>query len=192
MKRFVIVVSLLLMALRLLLVAGALASGTVSGVLLGISGLVVCITTAAAWLRGRPDWSVGGIVVGLSYLAVLSLRCDVDQVAAWLPVFWLVFALQCWVRWWLWTSCTVTGPVFVAVVDRGPYRWIRHPMNLVDFLLAGVVALQFPCWHNALAVAIVAAAKFGTIATEEKFLLQYQVYREYSSAVRWRVFPGVW
>lgn len=79
-----------------------------------------------------------------------------------------------------------------ALVQHGPYRWIRHPMYST-LLLAGLAAARLAGgagpWLTLAALAVVLALK---AAVEEQALLQryadYAAYRRRS----WRFVPGIY
>lgn len=192
MNNAVLVLSFLLLVLRIALVAAVVLSGTVSGAVLGVSGSITIATTIAAWSAGRPDLSWSGLGVGVGHLAVM-LFVPGQVHLQWVgPIFWALFVVQCWVRWCLGRRCTVTGPVFVSVVDWGPYAWVRHPMTFIELLMAVVFAVEFPSIWNAAVLIFVLQAKLCITLWEEKFLLSEASYRDYAERVRWRWLPGVW
>jgi protein-S-isoprenylcysteine O-methyltransferase Ste14 len=79
------------------------------------------------------------------------------------------------------------------LVDRGPYRWVRHPGY------AGAVLA-----HLALRLALgslwgLAPAALGCVAVALRVVAEERVlrrglagYAEYALRVRWRLLPGVW
>jgi protein-S-isoprenylcysteine O-methyltransferase Ste14 len=81
-----------------------------------------------------------------------------------------------------------------TVVDRGPYRWVRHPAytGLVVFFVGGGLALNN--WASLLVLALVPTAGLVVrIRSEERALLaglgeDYQRY----AATHSRLFPGIW
>ncbi len=188
----VLVGSLALVLFRVHLSALLIASGSVSGVLLGVLGVVVCATTVWAWSRGRPDLTWSGLGVGLLYLVALAFDADGQRVALVAPIFWVLLAAKCWVRWCVRRSCTVTGPVFVNVVERGPYAWLRHPMCAIDSLAAVAFVCEFPSVWNLAVLGLVLLANIAITLFEERFLMREAAYRRYALRVRWRLLPGVW
>ena len=80
------------------------------------------------------------------------------------------------------------------VVDRGPYRWVRHPAytGLIVFFVGGGLALTN--WASLLALALVPAAGLVVrLRAEERALMAGlgEPYRRYAAGRR-RLFPGVW
>jgi protein-S-isoprenylcysteine O-methyltransferase Ste14 len=81
-----------------------------------------------------------------------------------------------------------------VVVERGPYRWVRHPSysGLVIFFVG--VGLALSNWASLIVLALLpAVGLLVRIRSEERALLaalgeEYRVY----AATRRRFFPGVW
>jgi protein-S-isoprenylcysteine O-methyltransferase Ste14 len=81
-----------------------------------------------------------------------------------------------------------------TVVDRGPYRWVRHPSysGLVLFLVG--VGLAVSNWASLIVLALVpTAGLLVRVHSEERALLAAlgEEYRRFA-ATRRRLFPGIW
>jgi len=81
-----------------------------------------------------------------------------------------------------------------TVVDRGPYRWVRHPSysGLVLFFVG--VGLALTNWASLIVLALVpTAGLLVRIYSEERALSAGlgEDYRRYA-ATRSRLFPGIW
>jgi protein-S-isoprenylcysteine O-methyltransferase Ste14 len=81
-----------------------------------------------------------------------------------------------------------------TVVDRGPYRWVRHPSysGLVVFFVG--VGLALSNWASLTVLAVVPTAGLVVrIHSEERVLRAGlgEMYRRYA-ATRRRLFPGIW
>jgi protein-S-isoprenylcysteine O-methyltransferase Ste14 len=80
-----------------------------------------------------------------------------------------------------------------CVVDRGPYRWVRHPGNLSAILI--VLALPLAA-GSCLALGIGALAALVVLdrtAKEDRFLRErLPGYLEYQRSVPYRLVPGVY
>ena len=81
-----------------------------------------------------------------------------------------------------------------TVVDRGPYRWVRHPAytGLVLFFVG--VGLAVSNWASLLVLALVpTVGLLLRIHSEERALLAGlgEDYRRYATTHR-RLFPGIW
>lgn len=79
------------------------------------------------------------------------------------------------------------------VVTRGPYRFLRHPAYLGQWLvMSGCAAAADPAWLGVtLAVALLPWLGLRAMA-EERLLSQDPAYVRYAQSVRWRLLPGVW
>ncbi len=81
-----------------------------------------------------------------------------------------------------------------TVVDRGPYRWVRHPSysGLIVFFVG--VGLALDNWASLLVLALVpTAGLLLRIRSEERALDDAlgDPYRRYAARRR-RLFPGIW
>jgi protein-S-isoprenylcysteine O-methyltransferase Ste14 len=81
-----------------------------------------------------------------------------------------------------------------TVVDRGPYRWVRHPSYSGLILFFVGVGLALSNWASLVVLALVpTAGLLVRIYSEEHALLAGlgEEYRSYA-ATRRRLFPGIW
>ena len=142
---------------------------------------------------------VGGMLGGLE---LVHWRAASIGAASW-PLFVLGLALMAtgvFVRQW---AISVLGRFFTVdvrihpnqtVVDRGPYRWVRHPAysGLVVFFVG--VGLAVSNWASLIVLAVVpTAGLLVRIHSEEGALMAGlgEDYRRYA-ATRRRLFPGIW
>jgi protein-S-isoprenylcysteine O-methyltransferase Ste14 len=159
--------------------------------------------------RGRPAerWSlavVGGCTLAGVVAAIESAKWSGGSVgaAAW-PLFvvgLVVMVAGFGVRQW---SILTLGRFFTidvrvaenqTVVDRGPYRWVRHPSytGLVLFFVG--VGLALGNWASLVALAVLPTlGLLVRIRSEERVLLASfgDDYRRYAAG-RPRLFPGIW
>jgi protein-S-isoprenylcysteine O-methyltransferase Ste14 len=157
--------------------------------------------------RSSERWSlvvvVAAIGVGLSgALPIQRWPATAITVGRW-PVFVLGLVLMVAgiaVRGW---AILTLGRFFTVdvrvhadqvVVDRGPYRWVRHPAytGLILFFLG--VGLALTNWASLLVVTIMPTGGLAIrIRSEERALTAGlgEPYRRYA-AHRPRLFPGVW
>ena len=79
------------------------------------------------------------------------------------------------------------------VVDRGPYRIVRHP-GYAGLVLAWVAApVLFSSYGVAvLAVIAIAASAWRTALEDRTLQEELQGYKEYTGRVRYRLVPGIW
>jgi protein-S-isoprenylcysteine O-methyltransferase Ste14 len=81
-----------------------------------------------------------------------------------------------------------------TVVDRGPYRWVRHPAYTGLLLFFAGVGLALSNWASLIVlITVPAAGLLARIHSEERVLLTElgEPYRRYACTRR-RLFPGVW
>lgn len=81
-----------------------------------------------------------------------------------------------------------------TVVDRGPYRWVRHPSYTGLLLALAGIGLALANWASlALLIVIPTAALIVRIRVEERALLEGlgEPYRRFAAG-RARLVPGVW
>ena len=79
------------------------------------------------------------------------------------------------------------------IVDRGPYRVVRHPLYaLATWMFLGV-ALLFATWWVLLCCLLTIIGYVLLAGYEDKFLsAKLTGYRAYQQRVRYRLLPGVW
>jgi protein-S-isoprenylcysteine O-methyltransferase Ste14 len=81
-----------------------------------------------------------------------------------------------------------------TVVDRGPYRWVRHPSYTGMILFLVGVGLALTNWASLLVLALVpTAGLLVRIRSEERVLVASlgESYRVYAARRR-RLLPGIW
>jgi len=80
-----------------------------------------------------------------------------------------------------------------AVVDAGPYRFVRHPMYATAFFLFFGFALALRSLWAFVPAAVASLILILRTALEDRTLRnELPGYKEYSSRVRYRLVPGVW
>jgi protein-S-isoprenylcysteine O-methyltransferase Ste14 len=80
-----------------------------------------------------------------------------------------------------------------VVVDRGPYRRVRHPGYTGAALFTLATPLALGSWAALYPALFLVAVLVIRIVLEERTLrAELAGYREYASRVRWRLLPGVW
>jgi protein-S-isoprenylcysteine O-methyltransferase Ste14 len=81
-----------------------------------------------------------------------------------------------------------------TVVDRGPYRWVRHPSYAGVVLLAAGYGLATGSWFALLLTVVIPVVVLGyRIRVEERAMIEtlgvdYQTYRSHTA----RLVPGLW
>lgn len=107
---------------------------------------------------------------------------------------WLLLAVSFFlvaVRAYLGRSYSLGTTTWFGLCDEGPYRWVRHPNYAVHCLKRLVVLQCFPTMFNLQMTVFHFLAMLAVIAVEERFLGQFDEYREYKERVRWRLLPFV-
>lgn len=79
------------------------------------------------------------------------------------------------------------------LVDRGPYRLIRHPAYLGQWLVVlGCSPAADPPWLGiALALGLLPWLALR-LRAEEQLLSNDPAFAAYFTRVKWRLFPGLW
>jgi len=187
------------------------AAGAVFWTLFALFGLAECAMRFRARHNrvGRPAerWSLAVVVatiVGALFVALRLARWHVTTIGAGRWLFFVLglvlMATGTAVRAW---AVVVLGRYFTVevrvqpgqtVVDRGPYRWVRHPAytGLIVFLVG--VGLALTNWLSLIVLAVVpTAGLLVRIRSEERVLdaALGEDYRRYALGRR-RLFPGVW
>jgi protein-S-isoprenylcysteine O-methyltransferase Ste14 len=80
-----------------------------------------------------------------------------------------------------------------AVVDRGPYRILRHPGYAGDLVSWIAIPFFFSSTWVAIPCLVVILTYFVRTALEDRTLQEeLPGYREYAGKVRYRLLPGIW
>ena len=110
------------------------------------------------WLRGRP------------FIAALGLPALLLLVAAFALRYWVIATLG-----ERWTTRILCLPG-VPPVDRGPYRWLRHPNYLAVAVEIAALPLVHTAWWSAAAFSLANAAVLRVrIRAEEEALARIGV-----------------
>jgi protein-S-isoprenylcysteine O-methyltransferase Ste14 len=117
-------------------------------------------------------------------------------VAAGLAVMWLGLIVRTWAIVVLGRSFRTTVEIDAdqPVVERGPYRWVRHPAYTGVLLLAAGYGLAMGSWLSLLiTVTVPAVAMLRRIGVEETALVEtlgrpYEIYRTHTKLL----VPGLW
>lgn len=109
--------------------------------------------------------------------------------AAWpfvLAAAWVIVSLL-----WLGRDFAIL-PAVRTVVHTGPYRFVRHPVYLGEWLMIVCAAAARSPLHAVAAGAICLPLIGLRIHAEEQLLCTARRYRAYCKLVRSRLIPGVW
>jgi protein-S-isoprenylcysteine O-methyltransferase Ste14 len=123
----------------------------------------------------------------------------VNNIAMWVFGIAMAFLCQMFVVW-----AMASNPFFAltvriqeerghSVVHRGPYRLVRHPgylgsilFSLLCPLVLGSTWVVLPAVFSCILIIIRTRLEDATLQSE------LHGYREYTTQVRWRLFPGIW
>jgi protein-S-isoprenylcysteine O-methyltransferase Ste14 len=152
-------------------------------------------------------WSLGVVVVTVAGGIVAGLELARWKAAEVGSERWLLFVLGLLlmavglvVRQW---AILTLGRFFTVdvrvhpgqtVVDRGPYRWVRHPSYTGLLVFVVGLGLALSNWASLIVLAVVpCAGLLVRIRSEERALLAGlgDDYRRYASSRR-RLLPGIW
>jgi protein-S-isoprenylcysteine O-methyltransferase Ste14 len=147
--------------------------------------VVVCVVVGVVAGIQLASWSGGSVGAAAWPLFIVGL---------------VLMAAGLTIRQW---AILTLGPFFTVdvrihpnqtVVDRGPYRWVRHPSysGLVLFFVG--LGLALSNWASLVVLAALpAAGLLVRIRSEERALLTSlgDDYRRYAARRR-RLFPGIW
>jgi protein-S-isoprenylcysteine O-methyltransferase Ste14 len=79
-----------------------------------------------------------------------------------------------------------------GLVQRGPYRIVRHPIYASYVLLQTGYLVQSLSVRNFVVVVLALGCNLGRIRAEERVLKSNPSHAAYCKRVRWRLLPGVW
>ena len=79
------------------------------------------------------------------------------------------------------------------VVTTGPYRYVRHPMYAMMFLMWPGIALLLGSWWALIPALVIIVVFVIRTALEDKTLhTELPGYAEYAQHTRYRLLPGIW
>lgn len=79
------------------------------------------------------------------------------------------------------------------VISTGPYRYVRHPMYAMMFLMWPGTALLLGSWWALIPAAVIISVFVVRTALEDRTLqAELPGYVEYTQHTRYRLVPGVW
>ena len=120
------------------------------------------------WIPGDPAWPTGGLVL-VTIAAFLSLASLLSLGRS--------FGIR---------------PARRALVTKGPYHLVRHPMYLAYFL--SDVGYNLQEWNYGTVLLVLAGwtSLFYRIHAEERVLSQDAGWPTYVASVPYRLLPGLW
>ena len=153
-----------------------------SGSILVVIAAIVLGALLATWCRSTQ---VGAIHSGARVMDVVGI-----------VLVWLGIALRQWAVWVLGRFFTVVVRVSEEqpVIERGPYRWVRHPSYTGLLLTLLGVGAAMENWLAMVALVVLPAIGLAVrIRVEERALLETlgSSYASYAQT-RKRLVPGIW
>jgi protein-S-isoprenylcysteine O-methyltransferase Ste14 len=174
--------------------------GLADGVVIGNVLVLVANVSVAAFVivRRRPteislrtsDWIIGilGTAVPLLNVPATGPQLAPPTVGATLALAGIVISLVAKLS--LRRSFSIV-PARGRIVERGPYRFVRHPMYTGYFIThVGILLYGFRPWNLACYLTCWALL-WVRISREEALLTKDASYRTYCTQVRYRVLWGV-
>ena len=129
---------------------------------------------------GRFGWSVMPIALQVAGFAALALAMAVT--------YWAMATNP-----FLSTVVRIQDDRGHYVVTSGPYRYVRHPMYAMMFLMWPGIALELGSWWALIpAVVIVIVIVIRTALEDRTLQAGLPGYTAYAQRVRYRLMPGVW
>ncbi|MBI1793393.1 MAG: hypothetical protein HYR70_04290 [Chloroflexi bacterium] len=118
--------------------------------------------------------------------AVTPLAMTISTTAPYLAIPGLALSI--------WSLAAVGDSFSIApsdrgLVQRGPYRFLRHPMYAGELLSLLGVLVSKPLLWNWIVLAAFAASVYIRIVAEEALL---EGYYRYTRSVKWKLIPLVW
>ena len=164
----------------------------------GLFALVlVCFIVVRPAPTARPaKWRAiaAGVVGGLAPMTIVLLPASALSHSARLASNGLILVAtvaSLWIVLWLGRSFSIL-PQARRLVTGGPYRFVRHPLYLAEFVALFGLAWQFALPWSLLLWAAAAAAQFPRMHHEEKILAAtFPTYAAYASRTP-RLLPGVY
>lgn len=162
----------------------------------------------------HADW-MGVLLAGQAALAVILLfrrshaqtKAPLHQrLTAWGSAF-LPLAMETSNALWIGKTLTAAGlaltmwgfvmlgksfgvsPADRGLVQRGPYRFLRHPIYAGELIAIAGAVLGDWTLRNLVIFAVLLVCKLLRIRWEEQIIRGYSAY---AGRVRWRLVPGVW
>lgn len=94
----------------------------------------------------------------------------------------------------LWSLITLGFSFSIApedrgIVERGPYRFLRHPMYLGEIVSSLGLCISAHNTWNWLALLVFTRLIMLRISAEERVIANYE---RYGKSVRWRLIPFIW
>ena len=138
------------------------------------------------------DGSLRGLIPPLVYTGGLFVS-PLYQLDSGLEVaLWAIVAFRTWCLVSLGFSVSCGVSTFLGVKTRGPYAWVRHPMQLSGILARVIFCAAWPLPINLAGLVMMIAGSIAIVIAEESYLRTFEGWEDYAARVRFRLLPGVW
>lgn len=121
------------------------------------------------------------------------------ETSLWLTSYAIAFGCQMFVVWtmasnpFFATTVRIQSERAHKVVQRGPYRFVRHPGYLGAILFGMVCPLALGSWWAFIPSLITnVLIVIRTFMEDRTLQAELPGYREYASTVHYRLIPGIW
>lgn len=158
--------------------------------------LVALIVVRPAPIARPAGWraAAAGVVGGLAPMSIIFLPRGVALPSITLAsnaIILLATLASIWIVFWLGRSFSIL-PQARSLVTSGPYRFVRHPLYLAEFVALFGLAWQFALPWSLLLWAVAAAAQVPRMHFEERILTEtFPNYAAYTATTP-RLLPGLY
>src|SRR5262249_28420672 len=136
------------------------------------------------------DWALSLVAVNAPLLVAPAAASTLIPTEIATTLMFAGMILQISAKIALWRSYGLI-PANRGIKTKGPYRFVRHPMYAGYTLTHIGFLLGFPSLQNFLLYLTTFLIEVARLMREELILTKDPLYREYTSRVRYRLFPGI-
>lgn len=178
-----------LWAVRVLFAWLCFATGELSVAIVGAVELAALAAGAVNCFRAR-EWDAGlaSWAVMLHYGSAFFIMPQ--AATSWPLVPISLLRLVCVI--YMGSACTTGALNWVGLVERGPFRLVRHPMSAATVVSRIAMAATWPSWWNVGVVLFHVAWAWVDVRLEERWLARRDEWIAYALRVRWRWCPYIW
>lgn len=184
-------VTLLIVCLRAVMAWRFVVYGDMASVILALSEAWALVATCAGLVWSIPDRRRVAAITPLLYCSPLLLSPVHSADTFFLSGLLACMLIQAGVRLYMGLSLNVGIPVYRRLLDRGPYRFIRHPLASTEIGI--VVCYVLHCLHpwNIVWGTVCLSCIYLAVRLEEGHLRRFAPYRGYMRRVPYRFIAGV-
>lgn len=188
-----LILSYLAIWIRGMIAVVCIASGDLVAACYGIAELVVLTFTCVNYRDARLDRRRLGQLVPILYLVgyvVVPTSRPTPPLFQVLGLFHLTATI--YAVFTLGKGYTAGVHSWRVLVDRGPYRLVRHPLLLLGIVGRVIMIAAHFTLLNLLGGVLFLLATLVVLYLEETFLHTVPEWSRYAKRVKWRLLPGVW